>query len=173
MNVPSLWVCHEGREAHLRVVGRGSFQNAGLLKDVSARLFDQGARQFTFDLSECETMDSTFLGVLAGLAIRLRSNQGNAALTHATGRTKELVENMSLDQLLTVLEDGGNGLSTEEHHAVTPPIGSARADSSTVLQAHETLSSLSDSNRRAFQDVVQYLRAELKKDRPPKPGDTP
>jgi anti-anti-sigma factor len=166
-------VCHEGREVHLRVVGRGTFQNAGLLKDASTLLFDQGARQFTLDLSECETMDSTFLGVLAGLAIRLRAAGGNAALTHVTGRKKELIENMSLDQLLTVLEDGGNGLSTEEHHAVTPPTGIARADSSTVLQAHETLSSLSDSNRRAFQDVVQYLRAELKKDRPPRPGATP
>src|SRR5450631_2319235 len=61
-----------GPEVWIRVEGRGSFQNSPALKEFSRKLIDEGRRKFVVDLKSCLAMDSTFMGTLAGLAIRLR-----------------------------------------------------------------------------------------------------
>ncbi len=52
--------------AVVRVVGRGTFQNSVPVKQL-ADLLQKGGhpRKFVLDVSQCETLDSTFLGVLA------------------------------------------------------------------------------------------------------------
>ncbi|MCX7869413.1 MAG: STAS domain-containing protein, partial [Terrimicrobiaceae bacterium] len=65
-----------GDTAWVRVEGRGSFKNSGGLKDFFGRMLERGFRRFAVDLANCELMDSTFMGTLAGLALRLRETGG-------------------------------------------------------------------------------------------------
>ena len=55
----------------VRVDGRACFQNSGCLRDFISELLRQGRRRFVLDLQNCVSMDSTFLGVLAGAALGL------------------------------------------------------------------------------------------------------
>ena len=52
----------------VRIDGRACFQNSACLRDFVTELVGQGKTRFVFDFLHCTSMDSTFLGVLAGAA---------------------------------------------------------------------------------------------------------
>ena len=58
----------------IRIDGRASFQNSGSLRDFISEMLARGKTKFVLDFQHCASMDSTFLGVLAGAAIELRKN---------------------------------------------------------------------------------------------------
>ncbi len=58
-----------GQNVHVRVVGRGTFQNGQPLRRYAQDMLTQGCDQFFVDLNQCQGMDSTFLGVLAGIGL--------------------------------------------------------------------------------------------------------
>jgi len=60
---PSVWV---------KVEGKGSFLNSDDLKEFAREMLDQGYREFVVNLADCTMMDSTFMGTMARLALRLR-----------------------------------------------------------------------------------------------------
>ena len=53
-----------------RVLGRGSYKVSRSLKEFASRVMDSGNAVFLVDLQHCVGMDSTFMGVLAGLSQR-------------------------------------------------------------------------------------------------------
>src|SRR5258708_34176456 len=65
---------------YARVVGRGTFQNSQPLRQFAQEKIDQGQEEFVIDLGPCQGMDSTFLGMLAGIGLRLRQNGPTASI---------------------------------------------------------------------------------------------
>ncbi len=63
----------------LRVVGRGNMITAPGLADFADQQRKAGFRRFVLDLERCEGMDSTFVGVLVGLATSLRGESETEA----------------------------------------------------------------------------------------------
>jgi len=50
------------------------------------------------DVRNCPVMDSTFMGTLAGIALRLREiGQGALHVTHLNNRNSDLLRNLGLD----------------------------------------------------------------------------
>src|SRR3954465_2211255 len=92
----------------IRIEGRASFANSGSLKDFVAEMMRQGKSRFVIDFAACTSMDSTFLGVLAGVALGLRRQQppGSLTLARVGERNLELIRNLGLHRLATV--DAGN-----------------------------------------------------------------
>jgi anti-anti-sigma factor len=162
VNTSTLWVSPSGERPVFRLSGKGSFQNAGLLKEAAHQLLQEGKLHFTLDLQECSGLDSTFLGVVAGLAQNLRKIQGSLRVVHVTGRNLELFENMGLDRFIdlgpaseVVAPD-----NTGEPEKVRPQALSKEQIQKTMLEAHETLIELDERNRVKFEDVVKYLKQE-------------
>ena len=60
---PTVWV---------KVEGKGSFLNSGNLKEFAREMLDRGYREFVVDLADCAMMDSTFMGTMASVALRLK-----------------------------------------------------------------------------------------------------
>lgn len=122
-------------------------------------MIQRGHRDFVVDLEECELMDSTFMGTLAGVALRLREiGQGGLRAVNVNVRNASLFENLGLDQLFTV----------ETGHAANAPGTLRQAEEvdgenakETVLEAHEALIEADAHNAVKFKDVVDYLRQEL------------
>ncbi len=145
----------------VRIEGRACFQNSSSLKDFVSEMIRQGRRRFVFDFLKCASMDSTFLGVLAGSALELRKQQppGSLVLARVGQRNSELIRNLGLHRLLTL--DTGEGMAPKEATATTPltekkhtELESARL----VLEAHENLVAVDESNRTKFQDVLSFLK---------------
>src|SRR5882762_6910144 len=93
----------------VKVVGRGSFQNSGCLKAFYLQLLSDGVTRFVVDLNGCTYLDSTFLGILLGLGLKLK-DKGNGLLhiLNASPRNLELLKNLGLDRLISI-EGGGEG----------------------------------------------------------------
>ena len=144
----------------IRIDGRAAFTNSGSLKDFFAEMLRQGRTRFAVDFRFCTSMDSTFLGVLAGAALELRrlSPPGTLTLVRVGERNLELIRNLGLHRLATVdagdfaLNFGG-GAQALDGKARTE-IESARL----VLEAHENLVAVDGANATKFQDVLAFLR---------------
>jgi hypothetical protein len=107
-------------------------------------------------------MDSTFLGVLAGVALELRkkSPDGSLVLARVGQRNLELIRNLGLHRLLTLdtgqatapanLDNCRDALNCQTH----TELENARL----VLEAHENLVAADEANRTKFQDVLAFLR---------------
>ena len=144
----------------VRIEGRASFANSGSLKDFFTEMTRQGKARFVVDFQQCTSMDSTFLGVLAGAALELRRRipPGALTLTRVGERNLELIRNLGLHRLATV--DAGDfpmnfaGEAQALDSKAKTEIESARL----VLEAHEHLVSADSANAAKFQDVLAFLR---------------
>jgi anti-anti-sigma regulatory factor len=143
----------------VRIDGRASFMNSGSLKDFFSELIRQGKTRFVVDFQNCTSMDSTFLGVLAGTALELRKLTPPGALTLARvgERNLELIRNLGLNRLATV--DPGTTIDmTSCNQGLTEKVRSEIESARLVLEAHEHLVTTDSANATKFQDVLAFLR---------------
>ena len=160
MSIPSsILVGSLGRTVWLKVNGRGTFQNSPGVKEFVKQMIQRGHRDFVVDLDACELMDSTFMGTLAGVALRLREiGQGGLRTVNVNARNASLLENLGLDQLFSVETGHATNAPATLRQAETAGAGD---DKETVLEAHEALIEADAHNAVKFKDVVEYLRQEL------------
>ena len=64
-------VARSGDLGFVKVVCRGAFQNSGCLKSFYQQLMKEGVTRFVVDLEACSYLDSTFLGILLGLGLKV------------------------------------------------------------------------------------------------------
>jgi anti-anti-sigma factor len=162
----------------VKVVGRGSFQNSSCFKAFYQQLLKEGVRRFVVDLGACSYLDSTFLGILLGLGLKLKEVEGGFLnILNASPRNLELLRNLGLDRLIHVhgsdqpVESAGNGTSgsvpnlngTKETQftEVTCPVPTRAEAAPTILEAHEALMNFDPRNVPKFKDVVEFLREDL------------
>lgn len=144
----------------VRITGRACFQNSVCLRDFITEMLQQGKNRFVFDFLHCTSMDSTFLGVLAGIALDLRKRPGGGSLvlSRMGPRNLELVRNLGLHRLLTV----DSGEFPMAFSADAQPLQcrdqSELDHARLVLEAHENLVSADEANRTKFQDVLAFLK---------------
>ena len=144
----------------VRISGRASFQNSACLRDFIAEMLRRGKTRFVLDFQHCASMDSTFLGVLAGAALELRKTTpgGSLVLARVGQRNLELIRNLGLHRLLTV--DAGDFAMnfTQCDTALEGKKCSELETARNVLEAHENLVAIDEANRTKFQDVLSFLR---------------
>lgn len=143
----------------VRIDGRASFQNSGCLRDFIMEMIVRGKVRFVLDFQACTSMDSTFLGVLAGAALELRKTTppGSLVVARVAPRNLELLRNLGLHRLLTI--DVGEGPNVHKCDApLTEKTASELESARHVLEAHEHLVAADEANRSKFQDVLAFLR---------------
>jgi anti-anti-sigma regulatory factor len=145
----------------VRIEGRASFMNSAGLKDFLATMLAQGKRRFAVDFKACTSMDSTFLGVLAGTALQLRrlDPPGSLALVRVGERNLELIRNLGLHRLATV--DSGGVAPAGPGKEIDPRQVGEIERAHLVLAAHEALVTADPENATKFQDVLAFLRNQL------------
>ncbi|MEM6822123.1 MAG: STAS domain-containing protein [Verrucomicrobiota bacterium] len=162
MTDSSILIAQESESAFVKVIGKGSFKNAKLLKDFSETVRKEGITRFILDLQLCKHMDSTFMGVLAGLASEQKKHEGDPPkVVHLSGRNRELLETLGLDKVLTLGDDSEEGSDKDYEQLKTLNEESKEEAAKTMLEAHENLIEADQRNATKFQDVVKFLRHKL------------
>ncbi len=154
--------------ACIRIIGRANFTASVDFKALVDELGSRGCNCYVLDLSECVLMDSTFLGVLAGLGVKPGSGKADSTahgieLFNPGPRIVELLETLGVLHLFKVTQG-----------AVTPPVPTQAMEHTpaeptreqvtrTCLEAHQTLMDLSPANAAKFKDVAQFLAEGVKK----------
>ena len=158
MNKESNFQVHIGQKKDfLRVFQKASYLNCGPLRKFFEDRLKAGQLNFVIDFQECLSVDSTFLGILVGVAVKLRKTEGSGILTliNLRDRNLETVKNLGIHKICEIssmqvsgvdqlenLHSGGNGV---------------KACSDTIYDAHKTLMQLNEKNLKMFSDVVNYL----------------
>ncbi|VVM05023.1 hypothetical protein MAMT_00417 [Methylacidimicrobium tartarophylax] len=111
------------------------------------------------DLAECTYLDSTFLGTLAGPALKLRKKGGVLQVAGSSRRVLESIRTLGLDRLFECVENVApydaadlRPLESGSHKEMTGEL---------LLQAHRSLLECDPRNAPKFQDLVTYLGAEV------------
>lgn len=146
-----------------RVIGRGSFKVSRSLKEFAAKVMDAGNPVFLLDLQYCIGMDSTFMGVLAGISQRQFKEHGRKIiLCGVSPKLINLMKTLGLNHLVEIQEELPDDPENEFSHLDSShetPIDSAH----TMLEAHEKLIEIDEANRLRFQDVLDYLREDIQR----------
>ncbi|MBA4147507.1 MAG: STAS domain-containing protein [Verrucomicrobia bacterium] len=170
MNQPAstLMVAVADRVVCVKISGRANFTNSLDLKKVVYELWERGYQNFILDLSDCTLMDSTFLGVLAGIGLKFyagngASSEGSVRIFNPNPRIKDTLENLGVLHLFPMCD-----VSMLPAEPFQPVTGDGEQPTRTevtrtCLEAHQVLMALNPDNVRKFKDVTQFLAEDLKK----------
>lgn len=137
------------------------------------RMLERGRSDFVIDLEGCPMMDSTFMGTLTGIALRLKASlSGTLEIINANPRNRQLLQSLGLDQIFTVDVEGKSWARERElvrNNLAQPAAAPAldhRDHAEFVLEAHEALCKANEENVRRFKDVIEFLKNDIENERP-------
>src|SRR5262249_23274820 len=146
----------------IKISGRANFHVSADFKSLVTGLWQQGQTRFVLDLTGCQLMDSTFLGVLAGLGLE-RSGNGTASveLLNPNPRVADMIENLGIQHLFCTVHAAP--AETAEMSPLEPTPGQADKEeiSRTCLEAHRLLMEINPNNVPKFKDVARFLEEDL------------
>jgi anti-anti-sigma regulatory factor len=181
--VKGIAVNSAGNSVHVRVWGRGTFQNGQPLSSYAMDMMSRGCDSFYVDLGQCQGMDSTFLGVLAGIGLRLEraGHTGKIHVVNVNARNMELLQTLGLDRLFDVNIVGRDHtshafpLENEFQFLADTDLAEAAKQinkhdtADFMLKAHTNLVKADPRNAPKFQDLAKFLREKVA-DQPEKPN---
>jgi len=164
---PEILVCSEDERVCIRVRGRADVSVSVAFKELLGGLRERKFKHYELELSDCQIMDSTFLGVLCGFAQKcgeeLAGPGSKPILFNANSRVAGLLTSLGVDAMFNFQQ----GSPVEKGRCVPVPTGGqtpSREDlTGTSLEAHQTLMSLNPDNVAKFKDLTEFLADDLKK----------
>ena len=153
---PSIFADTENdRAVYIRVEGKGTFGNSPCLRDFAVKMIEEDRRDFVIDLSHCPSMDSTFMGILAGIAMRLTEvGGGNLWVINMNERNADLLDGLGISALFSDAPVPLPGASPA-------PVETVQADKATtrevMREAHEACVKVNPANAEKFRDVLEHL----------------
>ena len=147
----------------IRVIGRGSFKVAAPMKQFIATACDKHTvKTVVLDLAECIGMDSTFMGVLAGLSGRLKSTDHTLELINLSEKNANLLATLGVDQVLAFYSHAhGHDVPEPQAASLSTDQASKKEMAETALQAHQNLVQISAENKPRFKRVIELLKEDV------------
>lgn len=150
----------------VRCEGKCSFMNSPKLKAWSEEQLKAGVKHLVIDLEVCTGMDSTFMGTMAGMAMRLAKTEGGVLeITSANDKNRQSLEDLGLSTLMSINPETTLWPDNAENIRTTlVEYGQVSSNDRTqhVYDAHKTLVDADDNNTAKFSTVLDCLEAELK-----------
>lgn len=149
----------------VRVEGLANMKSAPVLHAFLSKARDEGTRSAYIDLSACQGMDSTFMGLLVGQAQAFEEARGRLVVVKPNELCLRLLKQLGVDEVVTVVAEvevpSAEYVDIAGDHAVD-----ASARTELVRQAHLSLAALNDENRAKFGAFLKALDDDLAKKKP-------
>src|SRR5208283_4203502 len=140
------------RTVCVQISGRADFTCTVDLKKLITELWERGYSRFILDLCGCRMMDSTFMGVLAGISLQLSNGAGGPQpleLLNANPRITESLENLGVAHLFRF--GGSSGPLSDKFEPLSQSAPATAVElARTCLKAHQTLIALNPENAQKF-----------------------
>ena len=148
----------------VRVKGKGTFTTSPPLKSYVERNIEGGVHRFVIDLGDCQAMDSTFMGTLAGLATRLsKIVGGRLQLNGVCDRNRQSLEDLGLDAVIEIDPRESEWRDhVEEVRGRLEPLTEETdvSDAAHLLEAHKKLCEANEENVKKFSTVLDVLEQQ-------------
>jgi anti-anti-sigma regulatory factor len=149
----------------LRVEGSGTLRHSPAARDAAARVLGaaDSRASVTFDLSACDYLDSTFLGLLIDLYRQFGKNQpagtSRYAIAAPPDKRRQLFGPTHLDRLIPMLETApptlGPWLPLADR--TLSKVELARH----VMEAHRALAQIESPLREVFARIANEMESEI------------
>ena len=164
----SLMVAIFEQAVWIKISGRANFTSSLDLMNLVTELWQRGYRRFIFELCDCIIMDSTFLGVLAGIGLKFadanqRGEASSVEIANPNARMSDILENLGVAHLFTVVATTNPESDKFELLSRNGEDVSRVEVTRNCLEAHKILMKLNPANVSKFKDVTQFLAEDLKK----------
>ena len=169
-NSDRLTAAYIEQTAIIRVEGRGSFKISPPMKQFIHQVIDKElAQKILIEMSCCTGMDSTFMGLMAGIACFLKSkpsiqfelinlSEKNKKLLSALGVDRVVNYSMSMTDEQQALLDYLQGSEQFLESDLSNKLEAAK----TTLEAHETLVNINPDNLVKFKSVLEFLQDDVR-----------
>ena len=142
----------------VEVSGRANFDYAVPLRALAEKLTPD--TQLQIDLGNCEAMDSTFMGVLTMLALKLRKNGHQVMLVGAGENLLKLLQDLGVAKLFNCVSESAVG----DGKAVEPAVsGDMLTTAETVAEAHRALAGANPENAEKFKAVIEFADQDVER----------
>jgi hypothetical protein len=115
-------------------------------------------------------MDSTFMGTMAGVALRLKElGHGHLHVVHCGERSRNLLTGLGLDQIFDIHSNGSAAPACEllrDEQANGSSAEKKKQVNADMLDAHQALCDAAPENFSRFKDVLDYLKQDLRHETP-------
>ena len=146
--------------SYIRVKGAGNFKNSSSFKEFIHVMIDRSCTDFVIDLESCTSMDSTFMGVIAGIGVLLKDSCGKTlTLVKVNDHNENLLSTLGIDKFVSIEQK--NNAQNVKLHSLDAKSVSKKKLAKNMLDAHGALMAISDENRIKFQDVFDFLQKEV------------
>ncbi len=158
-----------GKNIFVRVVGLATMNNSFYLQEVLEDSRGRGFRQFTFDFARCGGFDSTFMGILLGLAQELAPPAATAfpacevVVVNADGSHRKLLAGVGVDRMVQIHPEAIQFPEVELRRLEDRPDDPKRRIRA-IISAHESLVRLGGPNREKFGALLDGLKREFGED---------
>ena len=169
-NQDNLTAAFIDRTAVIRINGRGSFKTSPPMKQFIQRVMAaKSANRILIDMSDCSGMDSTFMGVLAGLSFHMKDTPGfTLKLTNLSEKNQKLLTVLGVDRVVnysptsTCEEQELMASPCDETQALEPDSANTLDAAKTTLEAHKTLVNINPENLVKFKSVIELLQNDVR-----------
>lgn len=146
-----------------RVVGYGTFAVAKPLREFAEACIREGQRKFVIDLAAAASVDSTFMGTLAGLVCAVDpagDGSGWIQVVNPNAQCIKVMQDVGLVKMIRV-RDEPMDLPDVPLTRLDADLGSPAQRVRTAAEAHRALMPLDPDNEQRFRPVLQLLEKEL------------
>jgi len=158
MNNADIFIAHHLGTFKVKVIGRATFAVGPTLRELVQTVENEPEKRgVTIDLTQCTGMDSTFMGILAMLALKVRKDNITVKLVNA-GENRKLLDGLGLKKLFNYIDEepsSDNWKKTAVNHTTM------KESAKTVLDAHKVLMKADENNIDKFKNVVKMVEKEL------------
>ncbi len=159
--------------ACVKIQGKANFVTSSAFKALFTQFISGGYNCIVLDASECEMMDSTFLGILAGYSLKLAKPAEDGSekspgieLLNPTREILESINSIGVLHLFRVIQANSAGVGIENGE-FTENVCHAKPSREEVtlncLEAHKLLMEINPNNVAKFKDVTEFLAEDLKR----------
>ena len=154
-------------KVYISIHGRGSFKNSPALKKyIKTKLNRSSSKEVILNMKDCDGMDSTFMGVLAGLAcIATAKNNCLLYLINLSEKNEQLLKTLGVSKILNYYNDShtvSEDIFSNNRKMVDMP-SDQMSVTQTSLEAHKKLVQIQKDNEVEFRSVIDLLEADIKK----------
>ena len=141
------------------VSGRANFDYAVPLRTLAEKLAPGNWIQI--DLENCTAMDSTFMGVLTMIALKLRKSGSRAMILGADENLQKLLDDLGVLKLFNLVTEDENtsGGKSVEVASNSDMLTTAQ----TVAEADRALVGADSSNAEKFKQVIEFADQDVER----------
>jgi len=153
---------YKDQDATLYIKATGHI-TAAICLDLRDRVYSRltipdDIKEIIFDLSECDYMDSTFMGLLVGFNKKYKSRSGkNLIIRKPSPECIQLLKGLGILRLLRISETDEWDIPQDMEKINRKKNPTAEI----LLNAHEDLIQISDENKEKFSLLQKILRDQL------------